>query len=348
MGYRTPSPGIKIPGHLVHVQSGLYHSFFYGIIDKFSPGTPYENTHHIFLKHYSIEIYSYMVVCKICNVELKTEKSLPNHVSAIHNITTLDYYIQYENIVVPVCKCGKSCKIRKGLVFMKTCGEKKCIEKERQRKHTDETKLTLSIKRKKWLKENKEKHPWKSSSKFVSAPCEYLKNILVQEGLVFISEYQPLEDRFYSLDIAFIDKGIGIEVNGNQHYTNNKELKDYYRERKRHIEEKGWVIYDIHYTKVYDPLFVKELIQVIKGAEDVIDLTFIYHKVKKFTCECGNLKHRYSKTCRPCGQKKRRKVERPLLENLLNDIEIFGYCGTGRKYGVSDNAIRKWVKSYDK
>jgi transposase-like protein len=25
-----------------------------------------------------------------------------------------------------------------------------------------------------------------------------------------------------------------------------------------------------------------------------------------------------------------------------------GYCGTGRKYGVSDNAIRKWKKIYEK
>lgn len=41
---------------------------------------------------------------------------------------------------------------------------------------------------------------------------------------------------------------------------------------------------------------------------------------------------------------KQRKVERPSKEILLNEIKEFGYRGTGRKYGVSDNAIRKWVK----
>jgi len=43
-----------------------------------------------------------------------------------------------------------------------------------------------------------------------------------------------------------------------------------------------------------------------------------------------------------------RKVERPCYEVLLLDIKMFGYTGTGEKYGVSDNAIRKWKKFYEK
>lgn len=40
-----------------------------------------------------------------------------------------------------------------------------------------------------------------------------------------------------------------------------------------------------------------------------------------------------------------RKVkDRPSIEQLKSDISELGYCGTGRKYGVSDNAIRKWLK----
>lgn len=42
----------------------------------------------------------------------------------------------------------------------------------------------------------------------------------------------------------------------------------------------------------------------------------------------------------------KRKVERPAYERLLQEIEALGYCGVGRKYGVSDNAIRRWVKAY--
>jgi 5-methylcytosine-specific restriction endonuclease McrA len=39
-----------------------------------------------------------------------------------------------------------------------------------------------------------------------------------------------------------------------------------------------------------------------------------------------------------------RKVERPDIDTLLNEVKEMGYSATGRKYGVSDNAIRKWIK----
>ena len=43
-----------------------------------------------------------------------------------------------------------------------------------------------------------------------------------------------------------------------------------------------------------------------------------------------------------------RKVERPSLDVLINDTKEIGFSATGRKYGVSDNAIRKWIKQYKK
>ena len=41
-----------------------------------------------------------------------------------------------------------------------------------------------------------------------------------------------------------------------------------------------------------------------------------------------------------------RKVERPPYEQLLREIEETSYLAVGRKYGVSDNAVRKWVRWY--
>jgi hypothetical protein len=41
-----------------------------------------------------------------------------------------------------------------------------------------------------------------------------------------------------------------------------------------------------------------------------------------------------------------RRVERPPYERLRDEIERLGYSGVGRMYGVSDNAIRKWVRQY--
>jgi hypothetical protein len=42
---------------------------------------------------------------------------------------------------------------------------------------------------------------------------------------------------------------------------------------------------------------------------------------------------------------KRKVDKRPSYDILIKEIEEMGYSATGRKYGVSDNCIRKWIKS---
>jgi hypothetical protein len=48
----------------------------------------------------------------------------------------------------------------------------------------------------------------------------------------------------------------------------------------------------------------------------------------------------------PCPEA--RKAERPPYEKLLEEIEATSYWAVGRKYGVSDNAVRKWVRFYER
>ena len=66
----------------------------------------------------------------------------------------------------------------------------------------------------------------------------------------------------------------------------------------------------------------------------------------KNKCNCGKEKWKTSKQCEECSYIKQRKVERPTLEQILKDIEETNYVLTGKKYGVSDNSIRKWIKNY--
>ncbi len=50
--------------------------------------------------------------------------------------------------------------------------------------------------------------------------------------------------------------------------------------------------------------------------------------------------------CNPCASKRRRKTaERPPQEELKRLVAAIGYTGVGRIFGVSDNAVRKWLKS---
>lgn len=48
--------------------------------------------------------------------------------------------------------------------------------------------------------------------------------------------------------------------------------------------------------------------------------------------------------CSTCYSKSQRKVERPPKEQLIKEIEESSYLAVSRKYGVSNNAIRKWIK----
>lgn len=42
-----------------------------------------------------------------------------------------------------------------------------------------------------------------------------------------------------------------------------------------------------------------------------------------------------------------RKVPRPSYEQLMTDLESMSMLAVGRKYGVSDNAVRKWIRWYE-
>jgi len=128
--------------------------------------------------------------------------------------------------------------------------------------HTQETKNIISQKRKEFLKNNPDKHPWKST-KGKSKPCENFKEFLKNKGIKFSEEITPLEDRMFSIDIAFVDKQIAIEVNGNQHYENDRiTLKPYYQERHDFIESAGWIIFECHYSNFFDDESMEQILNL--------------------------------------------------------------------------------------
>jgi hypothetical protein len=42
-----------------------------------------------------------------------------------------------------------------------------------------------------------------------------------------------------------------------------------------------------------------------------------------------------------------RRVDRPPYSQLIREVQAVGFAATGRRYGVSDNAIRKWIRAYE-
>lgn len=61
-------------------------------------------------------------------------------------------------------------------------------------------------------------------------------------------------------------------------------------------------------------------------------------------CICGKIIKRGSTRCVKCNSLYSRKCDRPSIESLVLEVEEFGYTKVGNKYGVSGNAIKKWIK----
>lgn len=130
------------------------------------------------------------------------------------------------------------------------------------RLHSEQTKKNLSEKRKKWLRENPDSHPWKRKDKFISVPCESLKKSLKERGIAFQEEYSPLQDRFFSIDIAFPEIRLAIEVNGEQHYNRSGTLHRYYQERQNLLESAGWKVLQLRSRKCFSKETVEEIISI--------------------------------------------------------------------------------------
>lgn len=101
------------------------------------------------------------------------------------------------------------------------------------------------------------------------------------------------------------------------------------------------------FQKVVEENYVHDMLQRI--FQKVIN----QNKVCKLCNEyisCDNI----SEVCIKCTPKYRfqnptkRKVERSSYEQLKAEVQASSYVQVGKKYGVSDNAIRKWIKMYEK
>ena len=206
------------------------------------------------------------------------------------------------------------------------------------RKHTVESKKKISDARRKFLKENPEKHPWRSKDKF-------------QLQVSYISEYRPnIDNRFFSIDIALPDKKIALEINGNQHYEKDGSLKPYYKERHDLMVLNGWKVFEIHYSACFNLDEWADFVKIIEDSPkiEIFDY-FTYTPKELYTnydlCQCGNKKAKTSKNCLKCSKitKKNNFPSKEELEKYVNKIPA---THISKIFGVSDTTIRKWCIFY--
>lgn len=218
-------------------------------------------------------------------------------------------------------------------------------------KHTDETKKKISEIRIKYLKEHPEKVPYLLNhySKGESYPERYFDKIF---KLYELKYEKLLQISIYQLDFAFIENGINIEIDGEQHYSDKRIVES--NERKdEYLKSLGWEIirirwsYYISLNKEDRKKYINQLIDYIKNNKLYKPILI---KNENKCIDCDKEINKRSIRCRNCdgikkGLKYRKIKNRPSFEQLNNDVKELGYSGTGRKYGVSDNCIRKWIKN---
>jgi very-short-patch-repair endonuclease len=239
--------------------------------------------------------------------------------------------------------------------------------KKNPRKHSEETKSKISEIRKKYLQENPDKVPYKlNHSSKESYPEKYFTELFKKEEIEVVKSFYI---GLYELDFCIPDKKIDIEIDGSQHYYDEKIVESDKR-RNKFLEDDGWDIIRINWSEYQKFSFddkkdyiykLKSYINNLIETKPLFEITFKKRKIKEkkqrvekskskikkeYICKyCGNSCTWKKDRCESCYHIQSRKVDRPSLDQLKEDILNLGYSGTGRKYGVSDNSVRKWLKN---
>ena len=230
-------------------------------------------------------------------------------------------------------------------------------------KHSEETKNKLREIRLKFMAAHPEQTAWRRKNmsylermfdKLLKENGYYDKYKIVREFSVF-----P-----YFIDFAFINGKIAVEIDGSQHLLEERKKKD--EEKDKLLIEQGWRVLRISEKTVKTDwdIIIKTLDNLLSENSD-IDV-YILGKLEKpksyIKKECN--KSKVKKCCNKSRLKERnengrteaeverilksRKVKnRPTKEELIKLLRENSFVGVGRMFDVSDNAVRKWCKTYN-
>ena len=132
------------------------------------------------------------------------------------------------------------------------------------RKHSQQVKDKISKARRKYLAENPDMVPYKLNhySKGPSYPERYWKKIFDKARLNYVEQYQI---HTYQLDFALVEDKIDIEIDGDQHYLDERIIESD-KKRNQYLENLGWKIIRIKwsdYKKLVDKQDRKDYIDSV-------------------------------------------------------------------------------------
>lgn len=174
---------------------------------------------------------------------------------------------------------------------------------------SDEIRKKISISMKKYLDENPDKTPYllNHSSK-ESYPEKIFRERLERENIQFVQEYKILR---YSLDFAFPDKKINVEIDGETHLQKNVQKID--AERNKILQNLGWKV--LRFRTFDVKTNIENCVQILKTElenSDVVQIFDIEKYKNKIEFERNNKE--LVKI-----QKQNERIERRRLKSIEND-----------------------------
>jgi very-short-patch-repair endonuclease len=298
-----------------------------------------------------------MFECKICNRILSDVGNLKQHVKKCEKLFSVKgevirLYVDESYSVKDLRKKFKlqSDDIKKILgnkVRSASESGKLAYKKYPEKfKHTEESKKILREKRLEFMRNNPEKTAWRLSN--VSYPeklcIEYIEKNGIDKKYSIVREYSVYP---YFIDFAFVNEMVAIEIDGSQHLLPERKESD--DKKDKLLNELGWLVIRVSEKEIktnIDEVFKQIGLLLIDKPKINNHRIGLVVKPKKYQKKERNEFGFTEKQIMSIFNQ--RKTERPPLEELKKIINENGYKGTGKIFNVSDNAIRKWLKSYEK
>jgi very-short-patch-repair endonuclease len=298
-----------------------------------------------------------MFECKICDRKLDNVGNLKQHIKKCEKLSVIkDELIRlYVNESYSVKDLRKKFKVQsddikdilgdkvRSLSDANKLAHKKYPENF---KHTEESKKIMREKRLEFMKNNPEKTAWRLSN--VSYPeklcIEYIEKNGLDKNHSIVREYSVFP---YFIDFAFVNEMVAVEIDGSQHLLPERKESD--NKKDELLNELGWVVIRVSEKEIKTNIndVFDQILTILKTKPKINNHRIgLVVKPKKYQKKERNEFGFTEKQIQSI--KSQRRADRPSLEELKTLISEHGYVGTGKMFGVSDNAIRKWLESYSK
>lgn len=214
-------------------------------------------------------------------------------------------------------------------------------------KRTEETKKKLREARYRFLKEHPEESAWRKRNE-PSYPEKCFISFLKERNYdtkFYIEREYPVFP--YYIDFAFVNEKVAVEIDGSQHLEEDRKEKDIKKDKVLLLN--GWKVLRIteNVVKTDWGLIEKKLnellaVEFIKYERVGLLVHKKQNKPQKERDEFGRTEKQNS-----CFISYRVVKNRPNKEELLNLLKHYkNFVEVGKKFSVSDNAVRKWCKWY--